>query len=66
VLFVYIKFTNVDVFVFHRYSYAIVGINITGMAYKLLKTGALRTHFYNCKQGKPTAVDFNDVYCKYH
>ncbi|WAQ99554.1 ELMD2-like protein [Mya arenaria] len=29
------------------YSYAIVGINMTELVYHLMKTGRLRTHFYN-------------------
>ncbi|CAI9617592.1 unnamed protein product [Staurois parvus] len=36
-----------------RYSYAIVGINLTEMAYSLLKSGALKSHFYNMVPGFP-------------
>lgn len=31
----------------HGYTFAIVGINLTSMAYKLFKNGAAKTHFYN-------------------
>lgn len=45
------------------YSYAIVGINISDLSYKLLKSGALKPHFYNGTKGKPILEDFNKVYC---
>ncbi|KAL9971822.1 hypothetical protein ACROYT_G018032 [Oculina patagonica] len=45
------------------FSYAIAGINITSLALQFLNKGILRSHFYNCKQGRPTVVDFHQVYC---
>lgn len=45
------------------FSYAIAGINITSLAVQFLNNGILRNHFYNCKQGRPTVVDFHQVYC---
>ncbi|KAM8773377.1 ELMO domain-containing protein 2 [Acanthopagrus schlegelii] len=45
------------------YSYAIVGINLTEMAYSLLKSGALKPHFYNTVQGTPELQDFHQLYC---
>ncbi|XP_053259290.1 ELMO domain-containing protein 2 isoform X1 [Podarcis raffonei] len=45
------------------YSYAIVGINLTEMAYNLLKNGHLRTHFYNLVPGEPQMKDFHQFYC---
>ncbi|XP_066574481.1 ELMO domain-containing protein 2 [Amia ocellicauda] len=45
------------------YSYAIVGINLTEMAYSLLKSGALKTHFYNVVSGNPQMEHFHQVYC---
>ncbi|XP_020608547.1 ELMO domain-containing protein 2-like isoform X2 [Orbicella faveolata] len=45
------------------FSYAIAGINITSLALQFLNEGILRSHFYNCKQGRPTIVDFHQVYC---
>ncbi|KAL7889424.1 hypothetical protein AOLI_G00016820 [Acnodon oligacanthus] len=45
------------------YSYAIVGINLTEMAYSLLRSGALRMHFYNNVAGKPDMHDFHQLYC---
>lgn len=45
------------------YSYAIVGINLTEMAYSLLKSGALKPHFYNTVQGSPEVQHFHQLYC---
>ncbi|XP_061440875.1 ELMO domain-containing protein 2 isoform X2 [Rhineura floridana] len=44
------------------YSYAIVGINLTEMAYNLLKNGFLKTHFYNLVPGEPQLKDFHQFY----
>ncbi|XP_056136862.1 ELMO domain-containing protein 2 [Lampris incognitus] len=45
------------------YSYAIVGINLTEMAYSLLKSGSLKPHFYNTVSGKPELQHFHQLYC---
>lgn len=45
------------------YSYAIVGINLTEMAYSLLKSGALKPHFYNTVAGRPQLTHFHQLYC---
>ncbi|XP_038610916.1 ELMO domain-containing protein 2 isoform X3 [Tachyglossus aculeatus] len=45
------------------YSYAIVGINLTEMAYSLLKSGALKFHLYNLVPGTPTIEHFHQFYC---
>ncbi|NWI99418.1 ELMD2 protein, partial [Crypturellus undulatus] len=45
------------------YSYAIVGINLTEMAYSLLKSGALKPHLYNAVSGLPQLEDFHQFYC---
>nr|XP_057920486.1 ELMO domain-containing protein 2 [Doryrhamphus excisus] len=45
------------------YSYAIVGINLTEMAYSLLKSGALKAHFYNTVAGTPQLRHFHQFYC---
>ncbi|XP_063314522.1 ELMO domain-containing protein 2 [Pelobates fuscus] len=45
------------------YSYAIVGINLTEMAYSLLKSGALKSHFYNTVPGVPRIKCFHQFYC---
>ncbi|XP_030374209.1 ELMO domain-containing protein 2 [Scaptodrosophila lebanonensis] len=49
------------------YTFAIVGINLTSMAFKFLKTGAVKTHFYNqaatYKQHYSTLEDFHKLYC---
>jgi len=49
----------------YGYSYAIVGINITGMTYNLMSNGLLRTHFFNASPGlqRLELADFNEVYC---
>lgn len=45
------------------YSYAIVGINLTEMAYSLLKSGVLKPHFYNAVMGSPEVQHFHQLYC---
>lgn len=45
------------------YSYAIVGINLTEMAYSLLKSGVLKPHFYNAVPGRPELKHFHQLYC---
>ncbi|XP_060083462.1 ELMO domain-containing protein 2-like [Ylistrum balloti] len=45
------------------YPYAVVGINMTKVAYELLQSGALRTHFYNTSKDQPFLQDFHEVYC---
>lgn len=47
-----------------RYSFAIVGINITDLAYNLLVSGALKTHFYNIAPEAPTLSHFQQTFCK--
>ncbi|XP_053110900.1 ELMO domain-containing protein 2 isoform X2 [Hemicordylus capensis] len=47
----------------HGYSYAIVGINLTEMAYSLLKNGALKSHIYNLVSGMPLLEHFHQFYC---
>lgn len=51
-------------FASHRYSFAIVGINITDLAYNLLVSGALKTHFYNIAPEAPTLSHFQQTFCK--
>ncbi|XP_067899550.1 ELMO domain-containing protein 2 isoform X1 [Heterodontus francisci] len=45
------------------YSYAIVGINLTEMAYSMLKSGLLKVHFYNLVSGAPQLHNFHQFYC---
>ncbi|GCB69500.1 hypothetical protein scyTo_0008396 [Scyliorhinus torazame] len=45
------------------YSYAIVGINLTEMAYSLMKSGLLKSHFYNLVPGVPQLHHFHQFYC---
>jgi len=45
------------------YSFAIVGINLTHMAYKLLKESALKSHLFNFNEGRPTLDNFHHFYC---
>lgn len=47
----------------YGYSFAIVGINLTKMAYHLLKDQVLKVHFYNVIKGSPEINDFHYVYC---
>lgn len=47
----------------HGYTFAIVGINLTSMAYKLFKDGAAKTHFYNGSRKCPPVEAFHKFYC---
>lgn len=44
------------------YSFAIVGINLTHMAYKLLKDNALKSHIFNVNPGQPSMENFHHFY----
>ncbi|KAG2465856.1 ELMO domain-containing protein 2 [Polypterus senegalus] len=44
------------------YSYAIVGINLTEMAYSLLSSGVVKPHFYNLVPGSPQLEHFQRFY----
>ncbi|XP_078494744.1 ELMO domain-containing protein 2 [Ciona intestinalis] len=46
----------------YGYSYAIVGINLTSMAYDFMSSGLLRTHFFNTVHGRPNINHFNEVF----
>ncbi|XP_071029741.1 ELMO domain-containing protein 1-like [Oncorhynchus clarkii lewisi] len=48
----------------HRYSFAIVGINITDLAYSLLLSGALKTHLYNVAPEMPSLSHFQQTFCE--
>ena len=54
-----------NLFLFFRYSFAIVGINLTHMAYKLLKESALKSHLFNFNEGRPTLDNFHHFYRYY-
>lgn len=47
----------------HGYTFAIVGINLTSMAYTLLKKGVAKTHIYNLNTTHPTIEHFHKFYC---
>lgn len=48
----------------HGYAFAIVGINLTSMAYNLLKDGTAKTHIFNAsKNCCPTLKTFHQLYC---
>nr|XP_054755119.1 ELMO domain-containing protein 2-like [Lytechinus pictus] len=44
------------------YSYAVVGINMTNLAYDLLKDGLLREYFYYTVTGEPAIYHFHRIY----
>lgn len=46
----------------YGYSFAIVGINLTSMAYQLLRDGHLKAHFYAVVDSQPQLQDFHLVY----
>ncbi|KAG9338685.1 hypothetical protein JZ751_025353, partial [Albula glossodonta] len=45
------------------YSFAIVGINITDLAYSLLVSGAMKTHLYNVAPEMPSLMHFQQTFC---
>lgn len=47
----------------YGYAFAIVGINLTSMAYHMLKDGSAKTHVYNVSRGLPTMKVFHQFYC---
>ncbi|XP_067010435.1 ELMO domain-containing protein 2 [Anabrus simplex] len=47
----------------YGYAFAIVGINLTSMAYHLLKDGTAKSHFYNVSRGLPSIKTFHQFYC---
>ena len=49
-----------------RFSFAIVGINITELQYRLMMKRKLRTHFYNLHSPQPSVDTYHEVYCKFH
>lgn len=46
----------------HGYTFAVVGINITSMAYRLLKSGKAKQHFYNYNK-RLSIEHFHQFYC---
>ena len=48
-----------------RFSFAIVGINITELQYRLMMKRKLRTHFYNLHSPQPSVDTYHEVYCKF-
>lgn len=47
----------------YGYTYAIVGINLTSMAYFLLKDGSAKTYMFNTKHQLPSINLFHKFYC---
>ncbi|XP_053603735.1 ELMO domain-containing protein 2 [Plodia interpunctella] len=47
----------------YGYTFAIVGINLTSMAYYLLKDGSAKTYMFNAKQHLPNLNLFHRFYC---
>lgn len=47
----------------YGYTFAIVGINLTSMAYHLLKDGSAKTYVYNISRSLPTMKVFHQLYC---
>ncbi|XP_042211083.1 ELMO domain-containing protein 2-like isoform X2 [Homarus americanus] len=47
----------------YGYSFAIVGINITHMAFHLLQNGDAKIHFYNASKRFPEVRAFHNFYC---
>ncbi|XP_063360509.1 ELMO domain-containing protein 2 [Cydia amplana] len=47
----------------YGYTFAIVGINLTSMAYYLLRDGSAKTYMFNAKQYLPNMNLFHRFYC---
>lgn len=47
----------------YGYAFAIVGINLTSMAYHLFKDGTAKTHVYNVSKSLPSMRVFHQFYC---
>lgn len=47
----------------YGYAFAIVGINLTSMAYGLLKDGDAKTHVFNVSHSLPNIRLFHQLYC---
>ncbi|KAF6022642.1 ELMOD1 [Bugula neritina] len=47
----------------YGYSFAIVGINLTEMCIRYMRSGLFKRHFYNLESANPTVQDFNELYC---
>ena len=48
-----------------RYSFAVIGINLTSLLIDLLESRSLRVHFYNMAIGGDPNIDlFHEAYCK--
>ncbi|XP_014254930.1 ELMO domain-containing protein 2 [Cimex lectularius] len=47
----------------YGYAFAIVGINLTSLAYHILKDGAAKTHIYNIAKSMPSMRVFHQFYC---
>ena len=47
----------------YGYAFAIVGINLTSMALRLLKDGSAKTHVFNLSKTLPTIRAFHQLYC---
>ncbi|OQR77654.1 ELMO domain-containing protein 1-like [Tropilaelaps mercedesae] len=45
------------------YSFAIVGINLTDLIFRLLRKGQLKTHLYNAMRTVVGMEDFHKLYC---
>lgn len=49
-----------------RYPFAVVGIDLTGEMYSLLKEGVLHTYFYSkCTQWPPPTTYFMETFCEF-
>lgn len=47
----------------HGYTFSIVGINLTSMAYNLVQNGTAKTHMYNLKTQQLCVKHFHRFYC---
>ena len=53
-------------FFFFRYSFAIVGINLTALAYKLVMDGCAKSHFFNVCASSPVESERTPLLKHFH
>ena len=54
------------IILYFRYSFAIVGINITAMAYKLVMDGCAKSHFFNVCASSPVESERTPLLKHFH
>ena len=58
--------TVICFFLYFRYSFAIVGINLTALAYKLVMDGCAKSHFFNVCASSPVESERTPLLKHFH